>query len=96
HLIELVPRAGPAGPAYPLQVTIRGTGFSRTSNTVEFGPVRIAEIASQDGTQLSFQVPKLVTGRGEVPPAVLSAGEYRVTVTTAAGTSNALVFELTR
>jgi hypothetical protein len=95
-LIEIVPRVGRAGPAYPLQVTVRGTGFSTTANTVEFGPARIADLASPDGTQLTFQVPKLMTSRGEAPPAVLPPGEYRVTVTTAAGTSNALVFELTR
>jgi len=96
QLIEIVPPSGPAGPAYPLQATIRGTGFTPTGNTVEFGPVKIPDLPSADGTRIALQIPKLVPSRGEVPPMVLPAGAYRVTVTTAAGTSNALTFTLTR
>jgi hypothetical protein len=96
ELIEMLPASGPAGAAYPLQATVRGRGFTATGNAVVFGPVTIADLPSTDGTRITFDVPKLVRSRGEVPPMVLTAGEYTVVVTTASGTSNALVFTLTR
>jgi hypothetical protein len=96
ELIEIVPASGPAGEAYPLRVTVRGTGFMPAGNVVQFGPVRMPDLPSADGVRITFNVPKQVASRGEVPPMVLTAGEYRVTVSTAAGTSNALTFTLTR
>jgi hypothetical protein len=96
HLMSLAPALGPAGPAYPLRVTINGTGFMRTGNVVEFGPVKIPDVASPDGARIIFAVPKLISSRGEAPPAVLTAGEYSVTVTTSLGRSNSLNFTLTR
>jgi hypothetical protein len=95
QLIEIVPASGPAGAAYPLQATIRGTGFAPAGNVVEFGPLRIPDLPS-DGTRITFHVPKAMPSRGEVPPLILTPGEYRVTVTTPSGTSNALTFTLTR
>jgi hypothetical protein len=95
-LIDIVPASGPAGEAYPLQATIRGTGFLPSGNVVEFGPVKIPDLPSASGVRITFPVPKLVPSRGEVPPMVLPEGDYRVTVTTSAGTSNALTFRLTR
>src|SRR5262245_19618410 len=91
ELIEINPASGPAGQAYPLQVTLRGTGFMPTGNTVQFWPLKL-DLPSADGTRIALNVPKEMPSRGEVPPLVLTAGEYRVTVTTAAGTSNALTF----
>jgi hypothetical protein len=96
HLVSLAPASGPAGPAYPLRVTIDGTGFMPTGNVVEFGPVRIPSVESPDGARIIFGVPKLIPRRGEVPPAVLTPGEYPVTVTTSLGRSNSLNFTLTR
>lgn len=96
QLIELIPPSGAAGEAYPLTVTIRGTGFAPTGNTVEFGPVKISDLPSPDAGRIDLAVPKSIAGRGAAPPAVLPPGDYQVTVTTAAGTSNALVFTLTR
>jgi hypothetical protein len=96
HLISLAPASGPAGPAYPLRVTIDGTGFMPTGNVVEFGPVRIADVVSPDGARIIFAVPKLLSSRSEVPPAILTPGEYPVTVTTSSGKSNSLNFTLTR
>jgi hypothetical protein len=95
-LIDIVPASGPTGEAYPLRATIRGTGFLPAGNVVEFGPVKIPDLPSAGGARITFSVPKLVPSRGEVPPMVLPEGDYRVTVTTSAGTSNALTFRLTR
>jgi hypothetical protein len=96
ELIDLVPASGPAGTAYPLQVTIRGTGFSPTGNIVNFGPVKISGVEPALSDRMTFAVPKLMPARSEAPPLVLPPGEYSVTVTTASGTSNALTFRLTR
>jgi hypothetical protein len=96
ELIEIVPDSGPAGEAYPLRATIRGVGFMPTGNVVRFGPAQITDVPSPDGTEITFQVPKLLPSKGEVPPLVLTPGDYTVTVTTASGTSNALTFRLTR
>jgi len=96
ELIDIVPASGPAGEAYPLQATIRGTGFLPAGNVVEFGPVKIPDLPSAGGVRITFDIPKLVPGRGEVPPMVLTEGDYRVIVTTLSGTSNALTFKLTR
>jgi len=96
HLIQIMPASGPAGAAYPLRATIGGTRFVPIGNLVQFGPVRIADVASTDGMHLTFAVPKTVPSRGEAPPMVLGPGRYGVTVTTASGRSNALWFTLTR
>jgi hypothetical protein len=95
-LIEIVPASGRAGPAYPLPVTIRGTGFLPAGNVIRFGPVTIPDVASPDGSRIMLYVPKELPSGGEVPPAGLTPGDYPVTVTNAAGTSNALSFRLTR
>jgi len=94
-LTEIVPASGPAGPDYPLHVTIRGTGFMPTGNVVRFGPVTVPDVSSPDGSRIMFYVPKAVLSGGEVPPAVLTPGDYPVAVTNSAGTSNALSFRLT-
>jgi hypothetical protein len=96
ELIEIVPSSGPAGQAYPLQATIRGTGFMPTGNLVEFGPVKIPDLPATDGSRITFAIPKSIQSRSEVPPLVLQPGEYQVTVTTSAGTSNPLSFLLRR
>jgi hypothetical protein len=95
-LSEIVPASGPAGEAYPLRVTIRGRGFMPAGNTIQFGPLKIPDLPSPDGSQISFAIPKLVPSTSEVPPAVIPAGEYPVRVITSAGTSNELNFTLKR
>jgi hypothetical protein len=95
ELSEIIPTAGPAGTAYPLRVTIRGTGFLPAGNEINFGPLKIPDVPSEDGSQLSFQLPKQMPSVGEVPPMVLPPGEYQVTVKTMVGISNALPFTLT-
>jgi hypothetical protein len=95
-LIDILPASGPAGASYPLQATIRGSGFMPTGNVVEFGPVTIRDLPSVDGVRITFHVPKLVQSKSEVAPMVLTEGPYQVTVTTASGRSNSLLFRLTR
>ena len=96
-ITRLEPSSGWAGTAYPIQVTIHGTGFMKTGSVVVFGPVRIPDRAStNDGTRIVFSVPKERPSTGEVPPMVLPAGEYAVTVTTESGKSTPVTFTLTR
>lgn len=93
----LEPSSGWAGTAYPYRVTIHGSGFMETGNVVVFGPVRIPDRASTNGgTRIVFSVPKERPSTGEVPPMVLPAGEYAVTVTTESGKSTPVTFTLTR
>ena len=94
---RIEPATGWAGPDYPLEATVHGTGFLESGNVIVFGPVTINERASTNGgTQIVFPVPKQQRSRIEVPPMVLPVGEYAVTVTTAEGTSNVVIFTLTR
>ena len=93
----VTPGGGPAGTAYPIEVTITGKNFADTANVVTFGPVRMRPVRSDArGTRIVFHVPKEVPSTGEVPPSPLLPGTYEVRVTTAAGTSNAVPFSLTR
>lgn len=95
-ITRLVPASGPAGVAYPVRLTIEGTGFARDANTVRIGPVAITQVPSSDaGTRLVVFVPKEEPRAGEVPPALLPPGTYTVTVTTANGTSAPALFTLT-
>lgn len=96
-ITRLEPSSGWAGTAYPIRVTIHGSGFMETGNVVVFGPVRIPDRASTDGgTRVVFSIPKERPSTGEVPPMVLPAGEYAVTLTTESGKSAPVTFTLTR
>jgi len=96
-IARLEPVSGPTGIAYPIEVTVHGLRFAATGNVVTFGNVSIPNLPSSDGgTRMTFSVPKETQSRGEVPPFVLQAGDYPVTVTTPNGVSNAVVFVLTR
>ena len=80
-----------------IQVTIQGTGFAAEGNIVTFGGIPTEGIASAEGgTRITFWVPKEVPSAGEAPPMVLDPGEYDVTVTTPTGTTEPVVFILTR
>jgi hypothetical protein len=96
-LISITPDTGRAGEAYPIQVTIQGIGFAAEGNIVNFGGIPSEGLASTEGgTRITFWVPKEVPSTGEAPPMVLDPGEYDVTVTTPTGTSEPVVFILTR
>lgn len=74
-------------------VTIYGTGFSTSGNTVRFGQGVIANLNSYDGTSLSFTVPSQLTGFGS---GLVYLGTYQVSVTNASGqSSNAVPFTVT-
>jgi IPT/TIG domain len=96
-ILSLSPTEGPAGTAYPIKVTITGTGFASEGNTVTFADISIPDLAStESGTRITFFAPKERPSTGEVPPFVFMPGEYRVAVTTPRGTSNTVNFTLTR
>lgn len=94
---RITPTSGPAGTAYPIRLTIEGRHFADSANVVQFGPVTVEQVASSTaGTRIEFYAPKERSSGGEAPPMVLDPGRYDVTVTTAAGRSNAISFTLTR
>ncbi len=74
-------------------VTIVGSGFSQTGNTVRFGGGVITGLASSDGRTLSFTVPsQLVGGSSDF----VRQDTYNVSVSNFGGqTSNALPFTVT-
>lgn len=83
------PQAGGVGAA----ITIYGTGFSTTGNTVHFGNGVIANVGSPDHKALTFTVPANLTGFGK---SVVGLGTYYVSVTNAVGnTSNTVPFTVT-
>ncbi len=91
------PSSGPAGEAYPVEVTIEGVGFEDRGNIVTFGGISIEGLeSSEGGTKLRFWVPKEYPSTGEAPPQIVGPGEYLITVTTSAGTSDAVTFTVTR
>jgi len=72
------------------QVTIYGSGFTTSGNTVRFGSGIITNIGSQDGRAISFTVPANLVGYNNQ---VVGLGTYPVSVTNASGyTSNTLQF----
>ncbi len=85
----LTPTSGGIGTA----VTIFGTGFSASGNSVHFGNGVIANLNSPDGRSVSFTVPAQLTGFGTQP---IAMGTYNVSVTNAQGlTSNTVPFTIT-
>ncbi len=95
-ITRLEPAAGPAGVAYPIRLTIEGTGFAPVGNAVRVGPVVLLDVPSANGgTRIVVFVPKETPSTSEVPPAPLLPGHYEVTVTTAEGTSAPAIFMLT-
>src|SRR5688572_23866270 len=43
----VTPASGPAGTAYPIEITISGRNFTDTANVVTFGPVRMERVRSE-------------------------------------------------
>lgn len=79
-IASLSPSSGGVGTS----VTIYGSGFSTTGNTVHFGTGIIANLNSPDGRSVSFIVPSDLTGYGSQP---VTLSTYNVSVTNANGAS---------
>ncbi len=72
----------------PNDITIRGTGFDATTNTVTVGPITVAAVTSRDqGTVIALSLPDRVPSGGGAAPMLWSPGRYALTVSNARGTS---------
>lgn len=91
---RLEPDSGRVGEAYPITARIVGGPFDAEGNVVRFDGRPVGTFESEDGETLEFPVPKTRPSTGEVPPMVLPAGRYEVTVETSAGVSEPAVFVL--
>ncbi|MDR3571661.1 MAG: IPT/TIG domain-containing protein [Candidatus Pacebacteria bacterium] len=80
----ITPQSGGVG----TNVTIYGSGFTSTNNTVHFGNGIVTGLQSPDGQSLSFQVPSQLTGFGSQPVVV---GTYNVSVTNSLNVSTNIV-----
>ncbi len=75
-------------------VTVYGSGFSPSGNSVRFGAGVITNLTSHDGRSVSFTVPVMLTGFGSQP---VTLSTYQVSVTNASGrTSNTAGFMVTQ
>lgn len=85
----LTPTSGAVGTS----VTVLGSGFSTSNNTVHFGNAVITGLTSPDNQSVSFVVPAQLSGYGTQP---IQLGTYPVSVTNARGyTSNTAGFTVT-
>lgn len=83
----------PSNGAVGTAVTVFGSGFSATNNTVHFGNAIITNLYSPDGQSVSFTVPAQLNGYGTQQ---VGLGSYSVTVTNSQGyTSNDASFTVT-
>lgn len=74
-------------------VSVYGTGFSTSGNTVHFGTGIITNLNSYDGRSVSFTVPNTLTGYGNQP---ITLSTYQVSVSNSAGiTSGSVPFTVT-
>jgi len=92
------PLAGPVG----ARVVIVGTGFSETANIVNFGVSAFPNIMSVNGT-IMFTVPtqtnppcRNATPPCEIATALITPGDYALSVTTGQGTSTPVTFTVTK
>ncbi len=96
-LLELNPGSGMIG----TQVTLRGSGFTKKGNAVNFGGVQnaIPNIPSPDGKTLTFTIPARAcpggVQKGCTQP-ILKRGnaDYEISVSNANGVSNTTKFDL--
>ncbi len=85
----LSPNSGPIGQS----VTVYGSGFSSSGNTVRFGGAVVSNVSSYNGTLLTFTVPSYFSGGYS---SIIPAGVYSVSVSNNVGyTSNAVSFTVT-
>jgi hypothetical protein len=84
------------------RVTIVGTGFSDSANMINFGVSAYPNVASMNGT-IVYAIPmatnppcRNVTPPCEIATALITPGDYMLSVTTLQGTSNAVTFTVTK
>ena len=82
-LIPNISSLSPSSGLVNTNVTVRGSGFTPTKNTVNFHSVIITNLNSTDNEVLFFTVPSV------------TPGDYNVTVSNANGTTNSVVFTVT-
>lgn len=83
----------PTSGAVGSTVTIYGSGFSPTGNTVRFGGGVITGLNSADGRTITFMVPSQLSGPSSQ---FVTVGTYNVSVSNFAGyTSNSVPFSVT-
>ena len=91
--IPTISYLSPTSGAVGTSVTVFGSGFSTSNNSVHFGNGIIANLSSFDGNSVSFTVPSTLTGYGYQP---VGMGTYNVSVSSSAGvTSNSMPFTIT-
>ncbi len=97
----LVPIISSISPTYPVEegsgstITITGSGFTPTNNTIIFNSgERITGISSTNGTSLSFALPSFVGGGGYSNGLPVTATVY-LTVSNSNGISNAKSIRVT-
>jgi len=83
----------PTSGAVGSMVTIHGSGFSPTGNTVRFGGGVVTGVSSFDGRTITFMVPSQLSGPSSQ---FVTVGTYNVSVSNFAGyTSNSVTFSVT-
>ena len=91
---RIVPDSARVSRGAVAEVVIEGVGFTPGPdghNTIELGPIRLTLVpANAAGTSIRVVVPERVPSATEAPPMRLMPGTYQVTVTTSAGSSNAM------
>jgi peptidoglycan hydrolase-like protein with peptidoglycan-binding domain len=100
-ITKLGTQSGPQG----TDVTIYGTGFDSSNNTVMFGTIPISGVSSDDGTSVDFSVPAIggqscptYSTNGcyiENPSQQSELGKYQLFVLNSKGVSNVVSFTLT-
>ena len=92
------PLGGPVG----VRVVIVGTGFNDRTNIVNFGVSAYPNVVSVDGT-IVFTVPVQTNPpcRNAIPPceittALITPGDYALSVTTSQGTTTPVTFTVTK
>ena len=87
-VLEVSPEPIVVREGQPNDLTIRGTGFDATANTVTLGPVVVTAVVSRGGgTVIALSLPDRVPSGGGAAPMLWTPGRYPLTVANARGTS---------
>jgi hypothetical protein len=96
-----VTQVQPAGVAIGATVTVLGSGFSTTGNTVKLGSgYLVSSVAATTPTALQFTLPSYLRycppgpGFCQANVIIVQPGPYQLTVTNEKGTSNAVTLQV--